>query len=271
MVPGRRTHRPARFVISRRVQQHTRRLTGRGTSARRCPSASVPLHGTLFGSHRLSAPKRPHIRLTSFWLSARIEGQRRAIDVSLLRTAAVRGLRWQRWQLSQLGEATQAAEPTMTRASELVVSAEHVRPIGCERALTLRPRVVPHEIQDEGVGLAAAREVLPGVVDDPVGADRAEHVELPGRINTGHDRSVRLGQLHRESPHGATRAVDQDLCPGRVRPSSRIACTASEPEVGTAAACSNVIEAGFRSSLDPGMAANSARAPPWRHRFPTRL
>src|SRR5687768_2970398 len=80
----------------------------------------------------------------------------------------------------------------MTRTSELVVSAEHVRPIGCERTLALGPRVVPRQIQDEVVALATACEVLLRVVDDAV-------------------RAERLGELNCERPHGATRAVDEDL------------------------------------------------------------
>src|SRR5215207_5087284 len=148
---------------------------------------------------------------------------------------------------------------------------QHVCPIGFERTLAFGPPAVPRQIQDEVVALGTAREVLLRVVDDAVHADRAQHVELRGSIHTGHFRSKRLGELKCERPHGATRAVDETFCPGWVRPSSRTPWTASDPEVGTAAACSNVIPAGFGSRLYSGMAANSAKAPPWRHRFPTKL
>src|SRR6266508_3776557 len=52
------------------------------------------------------------------------------------------------------------------------------------------------------------------------------------------------------------------LCPGWTRPSSRTPCTAMDPDVGTAAACSNVRPAGFRSNLASRTVAYSANAPP---------
>src|SRR5215207_11755310 len=88
---------------------------------------------------------------------------------------------------------------------------QHVCPIGCERTLAFGPPAVPRQIQDEVVALDTAREVLLRVVDDAVHADRAQHVELPSGIHTGHFRSKRLGELKCERPHGATRAVDEDI------------------------------------------------------------
>ena len=70
--------------------------------------------------------------------------------------------------------------------------------------------MVPRDVEDEVVALAAPGEVLLRVVDDPVRADRPEHVELPGAVHGGHVRSVRLGELHGDGPHTPTRAVDQD-------------------------------------------------------------
>jgi hypothetical protein len=70
--------------------------------------------------------------------------------------------------------------------------------------------MVPREVDDDVVALAGPGEVLPGVVDDPIRADRPERVQLPGGIHTGHVRSVCLGELHREGPHGPSGTVDQD-------------------------------------------------------------
>ena len=74
--------------------------------------------------------------------------------------------------------------------------------------------MVPGDVEDDVVALAASGEVFLRVVDDPVCADRPDHVELPGGIHACDVRSVRLRELHRERSHGAARAVDQDLLSG---------------------------------------------------------
>src|SRR5512132_149732 len=70
--------------------------------------------------------------------------------------------------------------------------------------------MVPREVDYDVVALAGPGEILPGVVDDPIRADRPERVQLPGGIHTGHVRSVCLGELHREGPYGPSGTVDQD-------------------------------------------------------------
>src|SRR6266540_1587731 len=115
----------------------------------------------------------------------------------------------------QLGEAAQAAEPAVARGSVLVVPDQDVGPLGSDRALDGRPRMVPGDVEDDVVSLAAPGEVLLRVVEDPIGADRPDHVQLLGGIHAGHVRSVRLGELHREGPHRPTRAVDQDRLSSR--------------------------------------------------------
>src|SRR4029450_5596918 len=97
---------------------------------------------------------------------------------------------------------TQAAEPTMARTSVVIMPDQDERPLGSGRAPDVRPRMVPGDVQDDVVALAAPGEVLPRVVEAPVRADRPEHVELPGGIHAGHVRSVHLGELHREGPNG---------------------------------------------------------------------
>jgi hypothetical protein len=56
-------------------------------------------------------------------------------------------------------------------------------------------------------------DVLAGVVDDLVGADRTDQLELGGAGHPGDVRAERLGELHRERPHAARRADHQDLLP----------------------------------------------------------
>ena len=66
-----------------------------------------------------------------------------------------------------------------------------------------------------------------------------------GGIHVGHVRSIGLGELPREGPTAPPAPLIRTVCPAWTRPSSRTCCTASDPDVGTAAACSNVRPARF--------------------------
>jgi hypothetical protein len=70
--------------------------------------------------------------------------------------------------------------------------------------------MVSRDIEDEIVTLATLGEVLLGVIDDLVCAERTDHVQFPRAVQAGHVRSERLGKLHGEATHTATRAIDQD-------------------------------------------------------------
>ena len=52
-----------------------------------------------------------------------------------------------------------------------------------------------------------------GVVDDMVGAERADQVHLRGAAHAGHLGAERFGDLHGEQPHAARRPDDQDPLP----------------------------------------------------------
>ena len=93
------------------------------------------------------------------------------------------------------------------------------RPVRREGSPRLRHRVVPDVVEDEVVALSALREVLLGVVDDVVGADRADQVDVPGAGDAGHLGTERLGDLHGERAHAARRPVDRgpSARAGRVR------------------------------------------------------
>ena len=54
-------------------------------------------------------------------------------------------------------------------------------------------------------------EVLPGVVDDAVRAERLDQVDVPRAADAGDLRSERLGDLHGERPDATGGAVDQDF------------------------------------------------------------
>ena len=73
--------------------------------------------------------------------------------------------------------------------------------------------MVPHIVEDEIVTLPTLREVLLGVVNNVVCADRSNHVHIPRAANAGHLRAERLGNLHGERAHASRRTVDQDLLP----------------------------------------------------------
>src|SRR5437899_8243019 len=71
--------------------------------------------------------------------------------------------------------------------------------------------MVPHVVEDEVVAFLPLGEVLPGVVDDMVSADRSNHVHVPRTAHPGHLRAERLRDLHRERSEASGGTVDQDL------------------------------------------------------------
>jgi hypothetical protein len=56
-------------------------------------------------------------------------------------------------------------------------------------------------------------EILLGVVNHLVGADRSDHVHVPGAADPGHLRCERFGDLHCKRTHASRRTVDQRLVP----------------------------------------------------------
>src|SRR2546425_6920836 len=74
--------------------------------------------------------------------------------------------------------------------------------------------MVPSHVEDQVVTVPISREVLPGVIDDPVCSDRADHVHVLRTAHGGHLRSERLGDLNGECAYASRRTVDQDFLPG---------------------------------------------------------
>jgi hypothetical protein len=85
---------------------------------------------------------------------------------------------------------------------------QHERPRRCQRAPGIGQRTVADQVQHDVVPLPVTGEVLDGVVDDVVRADRPEQVHVPRAANTGHLRTERLGNLHGERADTASRAID---------------------------------------------------------------
>ena len=72
----------------------------------------------------------------------------------------------------------------------------------------------PGDVEDEVVALAAPSEVLLRVVDDPIRADRPEHLELRGAVHGGHVRSVVLASCTAVVPTPPPAPLIKTVCPG---------------------------------------------------------
>ena len=62
--------------------------------------------------------------------------------------------------------------------------------------------------------MAAAAQVLPGIVNDLIRAEFAQHLQLRRAVHGGHFRSKELGELDGKGADAAPRAVDQHLLSG---------------------------------------------------------
>src|ERR687893_3008252 len=71
----------------------------------------------------------------------------------------------------------------------------------------------PRQLEDEIVVLPTSGEVLLGVVDDVVCAERSDQLYVPRAAHAGHLSVEGLGDLHGEGPHASRRPDDQDLVP----------------------------------------------------------
>jgi hypothetical protein len=75
-------------------------------------------------------------------------------------------------------------------------------------------RAIATDVEDDVVALLVIGDVFPGVVDDVVGAEGSDRVDLRRAGHAGHDSSGRLGDLDGEGAHAAGCADDQDPVPG---------------------------------------------------------
>src|SRR5579862_4117587 len=73
--------------------------------------------------------------------------------------------------------------------------------------------MVSHRIENQIVALPASSEILLGVIDHLIRADRSDHLHIPGAAYAGHVGPERLGDLYRERTHASRRAIYQDLLP----------------------------------------------------------
>ena len=116
-----------------------------------------------------------------------------------------------------------AAEP----ASVGLASDDDERPVGVRARRRCDSRRLPPMSRIDVVAVLAVGEVVAGVVDDVVGAERADQVDLGGAAHAGDLGAERLGDLHGERADASRRADDQHLLPGldlrrgRARPGAR--------------------------------------------------
>src|SRR5215467_2059909 len=68
-------------------------------------------------------------------------------------------------------------------------------------------------VENKVVTLPTFHEILPGVINDMIRADRSDQVHIPRAAHASNFCAERLGDLHRESTHSSRRAVNQDLLP----------------------------------------------------------
>jgi hypothetical protein len=101
-----------------------------------------------------------------------------------------------------------AAEPSGPAAAVLAADDDERSTRG-ERAPEPSQRRVASDIEDQVIALAAGREVVVGVVNDMVGSDRPDELELCGAGDAGDLRSEGPGDLYREGADASGRADDQ--------------------------------------------------------------
>src|SRR6185437_7166343 len=95
-------------------------------------------------------------------------------------------------------------------------SAASMRPAGASQRPAWPPTTTraAREVQHQVVAPRPPGEVLGGVVDHLVGADRGDQAGVARAAYAGDLRAERAGDLHGEGADAARRAVDQDLLAG---------------------------------------------------------
>src|ERR1700676_3431210 len=73
--------------------------------------------------------------------------------------------------------------------------------------------MISYGVENQVITLPAPGEILLGVVDDLICADRSNHVHVPCTAYASHICAERPGDLHSERTHASRRAVHQDLLP----------------------------------------------------------
>src|SRR5580698_2257503 len=70
--------------------------------------------------------------------------------------------------------------------------------------------MVPNAVKKKVIALPAFCDILLGVIDHAIRANRSDHVHIPGTAYARHLCAGHLGDLHCESAHTSRRAVNQN-------------------------------------------------------------
>ena len=75
--------------------------------------------------------------------------------------------------------------------------------------------MVQDVVEYEVVPVAPAGEVLLGVVNNVIGTEGSDEIDVPSTAHASHHGAERPGDLHSERPNTSGRTVDQDAHPRR--------------------------------------------------------
>ena len=134
-----------------------------------------------------------------------------------------------------------------------------VDPARLQRASAPTERVLADGVDDRVVRLAVLREVLVPVVDDLVGAERPDELDVVGAADGRDVGAEVLGELHGRRAERARRAVDDDP-PALADASLRSESSACEAPSQTAAASSKLSPAGLSASAARSRRRRTRRA-----------
>jgi len=134
-------------------------------------------------------------------------------------------------------------------------------PVGVSTRARRRRRAVHHVVEDDVVAPLVAGEILLGVVDDVIGAERSDQFHVPRTAHAGDLRAGRPGDLHRKGPDAARRTVDQH--PGPRSDPAHMA-HGDQRDQARPDRCGGLLERrarGFLVTWDAGTTVSCARVP----------
>src|SRR5437868_3807816 len=73
--------------------------------------------------------------------------------------------------------------------------------------------MVPNAVENHVITLPTLGEILLGVIDHVICADRSDHVHISRTAYASNICAERLGDLHSERTHTSRRTINQDLLP----------------------------------------------------------
>src|SRR5579884_2260578 len=109
---------------------------------------------------------------------------------------------------------TERAKHVLAMPVLMSSSGEHERAVGRQHPPKISKGAVPDHVKHQVVSLPTLCEVLSGVVEYPIGAERAHQFAISGAAHGGHLTAERLGDLNREGADTPGSAVDENPTAG---------------------------------------------------------